>query len=696
MKYLKNDIGITVIGLVITIIVLLILVGVVMNSIAGENRILNNLETAKTEYSKAQMKEELELNIANLKISYASRNEILSASELSGYKGALSSKESSIVWITDTIGIYKGYHFEIDENLNINFVEFTYNYDSVQDMKENFLSLSEGDIVTTKAYYKNGALAGAGTYEIKSDNGSFNEDGGMYIKLNETSDLWAVLKIYDDTVNIYQYGAYGDGVTDDTNYVQKAFNSKASYIYVSDGKYVISSKIIIASNKIIIGTNGVEDAESLFIASSGLKVGSDIFSCYENSRNIIIKGISISGNSEFNTRDAGHSDEDGIHLLDFWKCTNILIDNCIFKDNIYAGIRIMGGKDITIKNSKFINIDCGVITLGDNGVTNLYIENNIFEGHEYSEPIALWSTNTEYKNINIIGNTMSNKPYANSILFRDTNEYKDVIIENNTTYNMACGFNLCNISGESRIVNNTIETTVSGNGVILKNCKDIEIDNLKITNSYLSGISIDNSQNLKITNLVLNEFSFRNSNFCGINLTGDGTGTFISGDVICSEISLGNGLNVYGNNYDISGLKFDIQNGKNAIVFYNGASKNIFHTNQCVSIVYEAGNLSNDIIVNNTAFLLKGTDFNSYFYRFVKKYEVTRLFNSDYSLSTMYPCQNGFEREIIIHAGVRVKLISATGNNSGDIVWLNDRILNDGEIEIIRVVCQNGIWYELE
>lgn len=66
----KKNQGITLIALVITIIILLILAGVSLNLIAGENGILTRAEKAVSATKIAAIREEIELEMANLKMQY--------------------------------------------------------------------------------------------------------------------------------------------------------------------------------------------------------------------------------------------------------------------------------------------------------------------------------------------------------------------------------------------------------------------------------------------------------------------------------------------------------------------------------------------------------------------------------------------------------------------------------------------------
>ena len=69
-KTLKRNKGITLIALVVTIIVLLILAGISINMLMGQNGILNRAQEAKSKTEKGSVREELELAITSLGMDY--------------------------------------------------------------------------------------------------------------------------------------------------------------------------------------------------------------------------------------------------------------------------------------------------------------------------------------------------------------------------------------------------------------------------------------------------------------------------------------------------------------------------------------------------------------------------------------------------------------------------------------------------
>ena len=121
---LKNSKGITLIALVITIIVLLILAGISIAMLTGDNGILNKATTAKEETIKAQYEEELNLVITLIRTDAMYKNEKFDMTyiieKLPEYLEA--DGKLDYVWeiedntIEEPEGEYKDYEFYIDKN----------------------------------------------------------------------------------------------------------------------------------------------------------------------------------------------------------------------------------------------------------------------------------------------------------------------------------------------------------------------------------------------------------------------------------------------------------------------------------------------------------------------------------------------------------------------------------------------------
>ena len=119
-KILKNNKGITLIALVITIIVLLILAGISIATLTGNNGLLNKTTSAKEENEKAEYKESLELIGAGLQID--KRRENWTTGVFMGkykeaiendkkFKGSLVKEENNKIKVTTK----EGYVFYVEE-----------------------------------------------------------------------------------------------------------------------------------------------------------------------------------------------------------------------------------------------------------------------------------------------------------------------------------------------------------------------------------------------------------------------------------------------------------------------------------------------------------------------------------------------------------------------------------------------------
>ena len=122
MKGIKKDSkGITLIALVITIIVLLILAGVTIATLTGENGILTRATEAKEANIKGQAKEEVGLAIENLKIE-ENQKEMTQEEKRKVLEDELKNFENSSTVSTNGTGFlanHRGYEFEIDSNYNV-------------------------------------------------------------------------------------------------------------------------------------------------------------------------------------------------------------------------------------------------------------------------------------------------------------------------------------------------------------------------------------------------------------------------------------------------------------------------------------------------------------------------------------------------------------------------------------------------
>lgn len=120
-KIFEDRRGITLVALVITIIVLLLLAGIAIVSLGGENGILVKARQAKNRYEISEAKEKLELAITDLKIEKQGKGEELKKEDLP----TLNNKEIDVRDITNfpIEIICDNYKFNIDESFNVKYIE---------------------------------------------------------------------------------------------------------------------------------------------------------------------------------------------------------------------------------------------------------------------------------------------------------------------------------------------------------------------------------------------------------------------------------------------------------------------------------------------------------------------------------------------------------------------------------------------
>ena len=148
--------------------------------------------------------------------------------------------------------------------------------------------------------------------------------------------------------NVIGFGAKGDGVSDDTVFLQQALN-ECGTILLPKGKYIITSPLVFYSDTHIIMETGAEiilTSNSEFCVIRSYNTANDV--AYNGVKNVIIEGGTINANGqnrkECSCLGMAHCDNikikditfigqnAGMHAVDMAACRNVTFDSCIFKD----------------------------------------------------------------------------------------------------------------------------------------------------------------------------------------------------------------------------------------------------------------------------------------------------------------------------------------------------------------------------
>jgi hypothetical protein len=201
------------------------------------------------------------------------------------------------------------------------------------------------------------------THSTTFVNGTTVTDAGWFNDLDRQT--------YEDVINVKNYGALGDGVTDDTSAITTAIAAAVSattptVLYFPTGTYLTSSTLTLSNNFHVMGEGYVGLTGTRFTPSGNFPVFT--VAAKGTLENFVIIG----------TNNAGHTAQDGIYMtgqnnvtitrVSFTKCYNsihlknvcfyIQIDHCEFYDNINAHLLTDGtganGVDFKMYNSQCV------------------------------------------------------------------------------------------------------------------------------------------------------------------------------------------------------------------------------------------------------------------------------------------------------------------------------------------------------
>ena len=469
---------------------------------------INKASGAKEEYSKGEAKEKVSLLLSEYTIENATGEntdfaKLLRKNLQVGVAQNGNNTYSFMLgkWqvVTTTNNIISIEKFKLDADKI---------YTSVASMKAD-TELTAGKLVQTEGYW-NKAYGGSAYYDIVS-NTSLTVDDGKCIQLD--NGLYAELHAINDTVTVNQFGAYGDGIQNDSEAIKKSVNSGYKNIeLINNQTYIVNTQIYIENSDVYIFS---KDSGAIILAQERFE-NNLIFNLHQVN-NIVLTNINFDMNSSYNSDIA-------IGGVSIYQSQGIDINNCTFNGTGQEATAITSIKssNINIEKNKMLRTDCGFMTIG--GETgekyeNFIISENFFDGQRpYSEPITFFD-NSNYNNIKIINNVIQDKTYASGI-YTGNGKYTNVYINNNNIRNCSAGMSINNTSN-CVIENNIIEGCENGL-FIVKN------ENITISNN-----KINNSKNMPIILNGVNTSAYINKN----SIIGHGSyGFFVNSNIMCDNV----------------------------------------------------------------------------------------------------------------------------------------------------------------
>lgn len=217
-------------------------------------------------------------------------------------------------------------------------------FDSVADMVAS--NLESGQTVITKGYYSVND-GGSALYTIRAKDVADVDDGGSIIFLNNGN---VAELITDGTVNVKQFGAVGDGVTDDYIALRKAIDyitdNHLTLYFLNNGTEVavyLTSQRIDNTEKKNFTIDAENGATLKFIKNPAVYATSviDFFGC----QNYTIRNLTVDCNGQYGANGFGQA---GRGNTPDKLCKNVVYENVTVKNCLVSGTTL-GGHAITFQ-----------------------------------------------------------------------------------------------------------------------------------------------------------------------------------------------------------------------------------------------------------------------------------------------------------------------------------------------------------
>lgn len=349
----------------------------------------------------------------------------------------------------------------------------------------------DGQIITLLGYYEAGDKEPL-NYKWTSEQGV--DDGGAVI--NTESGSWNA--VFVDSVNVLDFGAKGDEVTDNTTMFKKcySYSSKVNVI-IPEGKYNIYDEIIVNE---YVTTDGI--GEAVLIQK---KNNTALFVVTEK-ENVYFKNVQFVGVGKNDTASVVNSENKPIPTnarafgVFFDRCNNIGVYNCNFK---------------YFKNNAVRVSYCSKVNIQYNSISGTYPDESLPLGDTSVQQfgILVYSQSAAEFGATMLDVVNGNKErHNNSDIFISNNLIKDtaiaicvfpgfinVNINNNTTDGVLTQHSMyCYPYLNTKIYNNVLLANQQVGVKISCNVqasfytpKDIEIYNNTISNTNSPGISLE-------------------------------------------------------------------------------------------------------------------------------------------------------------------------------------------------------------
>ena len=341
-----------------------------------------------------------------------------------------------------------------------------------------------------------------------------------------------------DTVSVKDFGAVGDGVTDDTAAIQAALNSGFNRVYVPKGVYRFISQLVIPSNTILFG----DGDSSVFDWGGSTNAGKLVV--VGSTTNVTLQSFKVDCNSADGTISLGNKD---IGIVVDTSGSQITIQNITIYDAARHALVVQSGNIIRLEN---INITLGCVSsallVGSFPASYGFVVNqstvdvflsNILVDYVKSDAIGFWNCGggDGYSTLckNIVCNNIIVKRWGRglgvSYAFWNsgiTTEVTDMALSNFVFDNQNVGNNQgrglhqesgSRLSFSNGSIVNLITTTpdnTNGYALSIQGGTGLNFSNIHIENTGIGVVASSSSAD----RVYLNQISVKNSTYAGVYL----------------------------------------------------------------------------------------------------------------------------------------------------------------------------------
>ena len=345
-------------------------------------------------------------------------------------------------------------------------------------------------------------------------------------KLTDEAKLYLV----KDYVTPEMFGAKGDGISDDSDAIQRAFDSGNTVVFKSR-TYVINKGLLIKkSNFHLIGNNAV-----LILKGTREYACINVGNSSETLNNITIEKLTINSNGLLDGVNILNSDASTYrNCIALSDTNNVIIRDCVFysygvwcvfcghsvNSEVNNGFTFTNNKIYSyLGNSELENLDTSALYIQSK---NVVIADNTLISNDYNRT-GLEMHNTY--NMLISNNIVEGYNSAVILINEEIEDYKkcNTIVSNNIFKNVLTGvtlwgyknYKLCNIS----IMNNNMDINPCLRGPIPGLSAGVMCYREDGSDYYIEDLKIENNT-IKCTNKVTATNSDSLFDVCGISLTG--------------------------------------------------------------------------------------------------------------------------------------------------------------------------------